>query len=91
VQYAENILAARVSAAATWDELQTEGKQAAMELSPPDTKFSGEHQHFDVEQPLKPRKFSQDWAQLSWSAWPGVLTEGSSTRSSAPDMFEGLN
>jgi len=67
VQYDEKILAASVSAAATCEELQTVGRQAAMDCSPPDTKLSGVHQHFEVEQPLEPRKFSQAWAQLSWS------------------------
>jgi hypothetical protein len=67
VRYAENKLAASISAAATCEMLQTIGKQAATDFSAPGTNFSGEHQHFEVEQPLKPRQLPQAWAQLSWS------------------------
>ena len=59
VQYAEKMLAAAVSAAATRDELQTVGKQVAMACSRPGTKFSVEQKHFEVEQPLYVKKFSQ--------------------------------
>jgi hypothetical protein len=67
VQYAKKTLAARVSAAATCEELRTVGKQVAIAFSPPGTKLSGEQKYLEVEQRLNPKKFSHAWAQLSWS------------------------